>query len=140
MDEIFRFSVGTEVEMAIRLLLAAIFGAAVGYEREQAEKPAGMRTLALISLGAAAFTLVSVYGFGVGADPSRVAAQVVTGIGFLGAGAILRLGLTVRGLTTAASIWAMAAVGVAVGAGMYIISAVGTILTLVILHLLPKGR
>jgi putative Mg2+ transporter-C (MgtC) family protein len=140
MDEIFRFSVGTEVEMAIRLLLAAIFGAAVGYEREQAEKPAGMRTLALISLGAAAFTLVSIHGFGVGADPSRVAAQVVTGIGFLGAGAILRLGLTVRGLTTAASIWAIAAVGVAVGAGMYIISAVGTILTLIILHLLPKGR
>lgn len=126
--------------MAIRLLLAAIFGAAVGYEREHAEKPAGMRTLALISLGAAAFTLASIYGFGVGSDPARVAAQVVTGVGFLGAGAILRSGFNVRGLTTAASIWAIAGVGVAVGAGMYLLSGVGTLLILIILHLLPKGR
>ena len=140
MDDIFRFSVGTEVEMAIRLLLAAIFGAAVGYEREHSEKPAGMRTLALVSLGAAAFTLASIHGFGLSSDPARIAAQVVTGVGFLGAGTILRSGLTVRGLTTAASIWAIAGIGVAVGTGMYILSAVGTFLILVILHFLPRGR
>jgi len=140
MDDIFRFSVGTEVEMAIRLFLAAVFGAAVGYEREHSEKPAGMRTLALVSLGAAAFTLASIHGFGLSADPARIAAQVVTGVGFLGAGTILRSGLTVHGLTTAASIWAIAGIGVAVGTGMYILSAVGTFLILVILHFLPRGR
>jgi len=140
MDDIFRFSIGTEVEIAIRLLLAVVFGAVVGYEREHAEKPAGMRTLALVSLGAAAFTLASIYGFGLGADPARVAAQVVTGVGFLGAGTILRSGFNVRGLTTAASIWAIAGIGVAVATGMYIVSGVGTLLILVILHFLPKDR
>jgi putative Mg2+ transporter-C (MgtC) family protein len=139
-DDIFRFSVGTEVEMAVRLVLSALFGAVVGFEREHAEKPAGMRTLGLVSLGAAAFTLASIYGFLGPADPSRIAAQVVTGVGFLGAGTILREGLTVRGLTTAASIWAIAAVGVAVGAGMYILAVVGTVLTLVLLHFIPRGR
>lgn len=140
MDDIFRFSVGTELEMAIRLVLSALFGAAVGFEREHAEKPAGMRTLALVSLGAAIFTLVSMYGFFGPADPSRIAAGVVTGVGFLGAGTILREGLNVRGLTTAASIWAIAAIGVAVGAGMYILSAVGTVLTVIILHFIPRGH
>ncbi len=126
--------------MAGRLLLSAVFGAAVGYEREQAEKPAGLRTLALVAVGSTAFTLVSLFGFGLASDPSRLAAQIVTGIGFLGVGTILRTGVTVRGLTTAASIWAVAAIGVAVGVGMYILSTVATALVLVILHVLPRGR
>ena len=139
MEDVLPFSLVRELELFLRLLLAAVFGAAVGYEREQAEKPAGLRTLALISTGAAAFTVASLFGFD-GADPARVAAQVVTGIGFVGAGTILRTGLTVRGLTTAASIWATAAVGVAVGAGLYILATGATALVLVILHWLPKGR
>ena len=125
--------------MGIRLLLAAIFGGAIGYEREQAEKPAGLRTLMLVCVGAALFTLISVFGFEK-ADPARVAAQVVTGIGFLGAGTILRTGVSVQGITTAASIWVTAAVGMSLGVGMYIVSAVTTILAVVVLHFLPPGR
>lgn len=127
--------------MAVRLLLAGLFGAMLGYEREKAEKPAGLRTMALVSIGAALFTIVSIIGFG-SADPARVAAQIVTGIGFLGAGTIIRSGDsdTVRGLTTAASIWLTAAVGMAVGSGLYIISAVSTVVALVVLRLLPRGR
>ncbi len=130
-----------ELEMAVRLLLAGLFGAMLGYEREKAEKPAGLRTMALVSIGAALFTIVSIIGFG-SADPARVAAQIVTGIGFLGAGTIIRSGDsdTVRGLTTAASIWLTAAVGMAVGSGLYIISAVSTVVALVVLRLLPRGR
>ena len=100
MDDIFRFSIGTEVEIAIRLLLAAIFGAVVGYEREHAEKPAGMRTLALVSLGAAAFTLASIYGFGLGADPARVAAQVVTGVGLASMALLIPALLLVRTISS----------------------------------------
>jgi putative Mg2+ transporter-C (MgtC) family protein len=103
MEDIFHFTVMEEIEMAARLVLAAVLGGAVGFERRQAEKPAGVRTLALVSMGSALFTLISVFGFGFG-DPSRIAAQVVTGIGFLGAGTIMRIGSDVRGLTTAASI------------------------------------
>lgn len=139
MDDIFRFSVSDEIEMGIRLLLAAVLGAIVGFERGHAEKPAGLRTMSLVSLGAAAFTIVSSFAFE-DADPTRIAAGIVTGIGFLGAGAILRSGATVIGLTTAASIWAVAAVGVAVGAGMYILAAVATVLLLIILQILPRGR
>jgi len=138
LEEVFRFEAALELEMALRLLLAALFGAAVGFERKQAEKPAGLRTLSLVSVGAAMFTIASLIAFP-GADPARVAAQIVTGIGFLGAGTILRSGLNVHGLTTAASIWAVAAVGIAVGAGMYVLSAVATLLMLIILHFLPKG-
>ncbi len=129
-----------ELEMGIRLLLAAAFGGAIGFEREHAEKPAGLRTLMLVTIGSTLFTMISVYGFGITADPARVAAQIVTGIGFLGAGTILTSGLNVRGLTTAASIWFTAAVGMALGVGMYIGAAVATILSLIVLHSLPKGR
>jgi len=90
-------------------------------------------------MGSAMFTLISGFGFGLG-DPSRIAAQVVTGIGFLGAGTILRIGADVRGLTTAASIWMVAAVGMAVGTGMYIVSVVGAVLALVIIHFFPRRR
>ena len=138
-DEIFRFSVSDELEMGIRLLLAAVVGAVIGFERKQAEKPAGLRTLSLVSLGACAFTLASIFGFQT-ENPARVAAQVVTGVGFLGAGTILRSGFNIKGLTTAASIWSVAAIGMALGTGMYILSGIGTVLILIVLHALPKGR
>jgi putative Mg2+ transporter-C (MgtC) family protein len=113
-----------------RLLLAAVLGGAIGAERELNDQAAGLRTHMLLTIGACLFTLISAYGFGsgVGTDPSRLAAQIVTGIGFLGGGAIVRHGLTVKGLTTAASIWATASVGVAVGAGSYVLGIGGAVL------------
>jgi putative Mg2+ transporter-C (MgtC) family protein len=129
--------VPVELEMALRLLLAAALGAAIGYQRERAQKAAGLRTHVLIAAGAALFTIVSTYGFGIEADPSRVAAGVVAGIGFIGAGAIIRReGGIVEGLTTAATIWAVAAIGLAAGAGLYIISVVTTAVVTIVL-LLP---
>ena len=124
----------TDPELLARLALAAVLGGLVGAERELADQPAGLRTHVLLSLGTCLFTLVSAYGFGQGADPSRLAAQIVTGVGFLGGGAILRHGFTIRGLTTAASIWSTCALGVAVGVGMYSLSAGATVLTLVTLY------
>lgn len=106
-----------------RVAAAAALGGAIGLERELDEKAAGLRTHMLVSVGAALFTLVGAYGFsefpGRTIDPSRIAAQVVTGIGFLGAGVIFRQGFTVRGLTTAASLWLVAAIGLAAGAGFW---------------------
>jgi len=126
-----------ELEMILRLLLAATLGAIVGYQRERAGKPAGLRTHMLICIGAALFTVTGIFGFG-GGDPARVAAGIVTGIGFLGAGAILhRRGEIVAGLTTAATIWAVAAIGMAAGAGLYLVSAVTTAIILIVL-LLPR--
>jgi putative Mg2+ transporter-C (MgtC) family protein len=132
--------VGIEIEMVLRLLLAAALGAAIGYQRERASKPAGLRTHVLICVGSALFTIASIYGFGVTTDPARVAAGIVTGIGFLGAGAILhrehqKRGI-VEGLTTAASMWVIAGIGLAVGAGLYLVSAVTTVIVLIVL-LLP---
>ncbi len=122
--------------MVLRLLMAAALGAVIGYQRERAQKPAGLRTHILICLGSALFTVVSIYGFSQMADPSRVAAAVVVGIGFVGAGAIIRSGEGyLSGLTTAASIWAVAAIGLATGAGLYVVSAVATILILIALVL-----
>ncbi|GAB4257075.1 MAG: MgtC/SapB family protein [Thermoleophilia bacterium] len=115
--------------MTSRVLLALALGGAIGLERELRERAAGFRTHILVAVGAAAFTLASVYGFqqflqetapsDYRFDPSRVAAQIVSGIGFLGAGAIIRHGVSVRGLTTAASLWAAAAIGMLSGLGMY---------------------
>ena len=129
-----------EIEMILRLLLAATLGAIIGYQRERAAKPAGLRTHTLICVGATLFTLASLYGFGTTVDPARVAAGIVTGIGFLGAGAIVRReeGL-VAGLTTASTIWIVAAIGLAAGAGLYLLSVVTTIIALIIL-LLPHFR
>jgi putative Mg2+ transporter-C (MgtC) family protein len=118
----------SDLELLGRLLLAAVLGGAVGTERELHDQPAGLRTHTLLTIGACLFTLISAYGFGGPADPSRLAAQIVTGIGFLGGGAIVRHGLTVKGLTTAASIWATASIGVAVGAGSYVLAAGGAVL------------
>jgi putative Mg2+ transporter-C (MgtC) family protein len=126
----------TEVEMVLRLLLATVLSAVVGYERERAKKPAGLRTHILIGLGASLFTIASIYGFGGNGEPARVAAGVVTGVGFLGAGVIFRgmRGDVPVGLTTAASIWVTAAVGVAAGAGLYLISTVVAVLSLIVLR------
>ena len=120
----------SDLELLGRLLLAAVLGGAIGAERELNDQAAGLRTHMLLTIGACLFTLISAYGFGggIGTDPSRLAAQIVTGIGFLGGGAIVRHGLTVKGLTTAASIWATASVGVAVGAGSYVLGIGGAVL------------
>jgi putative Mg2+ transporter-C (MgtC) family protein len=120
----------SDLELLGRLLIAAVLGGAIGAERELNDQAAGLRTHMLLTIGACLFTVISAYGFrrGVGTDPSRLAAQIVTGIGFLGGGAIVRHGLTVKGLTTAASIWATASVGVAVGAGDYVLGVGGAVL------------
>ena len=121
---------------ALRLLVAAILGALIGLEREIHEHPAGMRTHLLVSLGSAGFTVLSIAAFTApGADPARIAAQVVSGIGFLGAGAILKEGATVRGLTTAASLWSVAAVGMAAGAGAWVVAI--TVTAIAIISLWP---
>ena len=123
-------------EVLLRLFVAAALGGAIGLERELRERQAGLRTHLVVSVGAALFTLVSAYGFtdwGVRVDPTRIAAQIVTGIGFLGAGAIIRQGLSVRGLTTAATLWLVAAIGMAAGAGYWegaLIATFGAIITL----------
>ena len=128
----------TELEMISRLLLAVGLAALIGLERQHAGKPAGLRTHLLVCTGAALFTIASIYGFGGEADPARVAAGIVAGIGFLGAGTIIstREGILV-GLTTAASIWAVAAIGLAAGAGLYILAPVATLVVLIALRI-PK--
>ena len=131
----------SDLEFALRMLLATVLSGIVGLERERGERAAGLRTHALVGLGSCLVMLVSAFGFydwhfTPGAlDPSRIAAQVVSGIGFLGAGVIIfqRDREVVRGLTTAASVWVVAAIGLAVGGGMYITAAVGTGITLLIL-------
>jgi len=134
-------------EGLLRLGLAAVLAGAIGFERELREQEAGLRTHMLVCVGATMFMLVGVYAWadmplgqdiGVIVDPSRVASYVVSGIGFLGAGAIIRHGINVRGLTTAASLWVVAAIGVAVGAGMYAFSVATT--ALVLLALWPLAQ
>src|SRR5512133_3006405 len=127
----------TIVDVFLRLGLAAGLGGAIGLEREYRRKPAGLRTNMLIALGSALFAILSVELGGGAGSPDRIAAQVVTGIGFLGAGAILRSGQNVHGLTTAATIWVNAAIGMAAGLGAYSVAAGGATLTLVVLALLP---
>jgi putative Mg2+ transporter-C (MgtC) family protein len=127
-------------EVLLRLFVAASLGGAIGLERELRERQAGLRTHLVVCVGAALFTLVSAYGFEdivsagrVVADPTRIAAQIVSGIGFLGAGAIIRQGLSVRGLTTAATLWLVAAIGMASGAGYWdgaLIATAGALITL----------
>jgi putative Mg2+ transporter-C (MgtC) family protein len=130
-------------ESLLRLSLAAVLGGMIGAERELRDREAGLRTHLLVSLGSALFTIVGAYGFDaflssgasvVRADPTRIAAQIVTGIGFLGAGAIIRQGLSVRGLTTAATLWVVAAVGMSAGAGYYSVAVITTALVLIALY------
>jgi putative Mg2+ transporter-C (MgtC) family protein len=127
----------TIYDVFLRLALAAALGGAIGLEREYRHKPAGLRTNMLIALGSALFSVTSVQiGSGAG-SPDRIAAQVVTGIGFLGAGAILRSGENIHGLTTAATIWVNAAIGMAAGLGAYAVASVAAAITLVVLAFLP---
>ena len=117
----------TDLELIERLLLAAAIGALLGLEREIRQKSAGLRTNILIAVGSAVFTLMSQeLGSAAGADPGRLAAQVITGIGFIGAGAIMRTRSGVQGLTTAATVWVNAALGVTVGGGEYRLAVIGT--------------
>jgi putative Mg2+ transporter-C (MgtC) family protein len=112
-----------------RLMLAALCSGLIGYERESAQKAAGLRTHTLVGVGAAVFSVASIVGFD-GPDESRVAAQIVTGVGFLGAGAIFREGAFVSGLTTAAGLWVVASLGMAAGSGTYWLALMGTTVTL----------
>lgn len=130
-----------EIEAGLRLMLAAVLGGAIGFQREKANKPAGLRTHILICLGSALFTVVSALGFTGNVDPSRIAAGVVTGIGFIGAGVIFRgmRGDKVMGITTAASIWVTAAIGIAAGAGLYIIASATALVTVLVL-MIPRVR
>lgn len=142
MSEIFVISY---LDISIRLLLAAILGGLIGYEREQSNHFAGFRTHILVSVGSTLIMLISIYGFtdflnyeNINFDPSRIAAQVVTGIGFLGAGTILRHRYSVTGLTTAASLWVVAAIGLAIGAGFYYGAIITTVIVFISLTILSK--
>ena len=132
----------SETQIVLRILLGAVLGAVIGFERERDNQPAGLRTHMILVIGATLAMVLSInlgYLFarpGTPADPARLAAQVISGIGFLGAGAILRYGFNVKGLTTATSLWTMAIVGLAVGAGYYLVSVVTTALMLLVLGLL----
>lgn len=132
----------TDLVFAERLILAAALGAALGLERELRQKSAGLRTNILIAVGSALFTIMSISlsGGEVGSDRTRVAAQIVTGIGFLGAGAIMRTGSGVQGLTTAATVWVNAAVGMAAGAGESHMALIATGVTLVALLVLAPAE
>ncbi|MBP7555401.1 MAG: MgtC/SapB family protein [Chitinophagaceae bacterium] len=125
-----------EYEILLRFLLASLWGGIVGIEREYRSKSAGFRTMTLISIGACFFTVISL-GIGNPASPDRIASNIVTGIGFLGAGVIFRGENQINGITTAATIWAVAAVGMGIGAGYYIPAAIACIFILIILALLP---
>ncbi len=134
----------TELDVVLRLLMAAVVGAVIGLDRERAHKWAGIRTMLLVCLGSSLFTIVSMFGFGGMAgesqvvDPARLAAGIVVGIGFLGAGVILHSEKAVIGLTTAAAVWAVAAVGVTIGCGLYLIALVAAGVMLVALRLHTK--
>lgn len=138
-------------QMTLRILLAAFLGGLIGLERSSGDRPAGLRTHVLVATGSALLMVVSIYGidgYPQYRDPSRIASQVVSGIGFLGAGTILHEGLTVKGLTTAASLWIVSAIGLTVGCGMLAVGIFTTVITLVTLimirglekKVLPTGK
>jgi len=123
-----------ESAMLVRILVAMALGGVIGYEREIARRPAGLRTHMLVSMGATIFTMLSFLAFP-GADPARVASYVVMGIGFIGAGSVLQMRNKVVGLTTAASLWITASIGMLVGTGYYLLAAVTTVLVFAILRM-----
>ncbi len=128
-------------DLILRLIIATVLGGLIGLERETGKRPAGLRTYMLVSLGSALFTVLSIYAFplhGAAQDTARVAAQIVVGIGFLGAGTLWRSQNAVHGLTTAAGLWVAAAIGMAVGSGFMLLAAVSTILVLIILAVLHR--
>lgn len=131
-------------EILLRLLFAMLVGAVVGTEREYTHRPAGMRTHMLVSMGACVVMITGqmifcqYYPLGATPDPARLAAQVIAGVGFLGAGTILRDGASIKGLTTAASVWAVACLGVAIGAGLYMVGLVGVVLIMITLTVFER--
>lgn len=133
--------VNTELLYTFRIVLAALLGGLIGWERERHASDAGIRTFMAVSLGACAFSLISIH-VGGGTDPTRIAAQIVSGIGFIGAGVIFQEKGSVAGLTTAATLWATAAVGMASGFGMYVLALVtgGLIFATLLLHHLPGWK
>ncbi|HVD01227.1 MAG TPA: MgtC/SapB family protein [Candidatus Dormibacteraeota bacterium] len=117
-------SIETQLDILLRLTVALVLGAIIGIEREYRGHPAGVRTMAMVSVGSCIFTASGLFIFsGHNTDPTRIAAQVVTGVGFLGAGAIFRAETGIRGLTTAAAVWVVAAIGMTVGFGLYLLAA-----------------
>lgn len=137
----------SETELILRLVLAGVLGGVIGFERQLRAKAAGVRTHILIGIGSALFMIVSKYGFAdvlfheaghIGLDPSRIAAQVVTGVGFIGAGNIIVRNDKVRGLTTASDIWVTAALGLTIGCGMYEVGIYGMLMTLVVLEIFHR--
>lgn len=118
-------------ELIVRLILSALIGGSIGIEREVSNRPAGLRTHILVSVGSTLIMMVSIFGFGGEGDPGRLASQVVSGIGFLGAGTIIRTGNDIKGLTTAASLWVCAGIGLAIGAGYYLGGIVTTVIVLI---------
>ena len=130
------------LEVLIRILVAALFGGIVGWQRETRDRPAGLRTHVLVCVGSTVYTLASLTFSGLGSDPGRVAANVATGMGFLGAGTIMRHGNMVRGLTTAASLWAVAGVGICVGIGgaAFWVAAIATLVVLLTLTVLSTAE
>lgn len=132
----------TAQTIIIRILVSFILGVIIGIERGISHKTVGFRTLSLVCVGSAGFTIVSIYGFPGAStlDPSRVAAQIVTGIGFLGAGAILHRGYITKGLTTAAALWVTAGVGMACGTGMFVLAFIMTLMSLILLWVLKPFK
>jgi putative Mg2+ transporter-C (MgtC) family protein len=131
MDQVFVFR-DIDYITIVRVMLAFVLGSVVGYQRERVGRPAGLRTHMLVCAGSACFTVASAYGFqgfSTNADPARLAAQILTGIGFLGAGTIFRTGSTVKGLTTASTIWITAAIGIVAGLGMLLLALATTAFT-----------
>lgn len=136
----------TQAELLCRIIIAGICGGIIGYERKNRNKEAGIRTHMIVALGAALIMIVSKYGFedilgkqGIALDPSRIAAQIVTGVGFLGAGMIFMRKNTISGLTTAAGIWATSAIGMSIGSGLYILGILTTVL-IVVIQIILHGR
>lgn len=136
----------TQAELLCRIIIAGICGGIIGYERKSRNKEAGIRTHMIVALGASLIMIVSKYGFadilgeqGIALDPSRIAAQIVTGVGFLGAGMIFMRKNTISGLTTAAGIWATSAIGMSIGSGLYLLGIVTTVL-IVVIQIILHGR
>lgn len=142
MQEILNLFVIADSDILIRIVFSIVLGSIIGLERELTNKSAGLRTQIMVCLGSCLFTILSIYGFSTAVtlyplgDPSRVAAQIITGIGFIGAGTVLRQGLTVTGLTTASTLWIVAAIGMACGCGKINIAVVSTVLAVAILVLI----
>ncbi|MCD7780723.1 MAG: MgtC/SapB family protein, partial [Candidatus Gastranaerophilales bacterium] len=142
MQDFFNYFHTTDFDMLIRILLSVVLGSAIGIERELTNKSAGLRTQIMVCLGSCIFTILSIYGFSTAVtlyplgDPARVAAQIITGIGFIGAGTVLRQGLTVTGLTTASTLWIVAAIGMACGCGKIYLAVISTLLAVAILVLI----